>query len=87
MILRVEIDEDVMKQADRIFFELGLDMATAVNAFLKATIRENGLPFPLRIDVPNETTNAAIEEGRRIADAPDVEGYSSVEELKAALEI
>ena len=87
MNLRVEIDEDVVKQADRIFSELGLDMTTAVNLFLEATIRENGVPFPLRIDVPNETTSAAIEEGRRIADDPDVKGYSSVEELKAALEI
>lgn len=87
MNLSVEVDGNVLERADRIFSELGLDIATAVNIFLKTTVRENGVPFPLRLDVPNETTAAAIEEGWRIADDPDVKGYSNVDDLKAALEI
>jgi hypothetical protein len=50
-------------------------------------IRENGIPFSLKLDVPNETTAAAIEEGRRIATDSSVKGYSDMESLKKALEV
>lgn len=56
------------------------------NMFLRATIRENGIPFALKIDVPNEVTAAAIEEGRHIAADSSVKGYKDMDELRAALE-
>ena len=40
----------------------------------------------LKLDVPNEATAAAIEEGRRIAADPNVEGYTDMDELRAASE-
>jgi DNA-damage-inducible protein J len=55
--------------------------------FLRTTIREHGIPFALKLDVPNETTAAAIEEGRRIALDSSVKGYTSMDELKAALDL
>jgi DNA-damage-inducible protein J len=51
------------------------------------TIREHGIPFALKLDVPNETTAAAIEEGRRIALDNSVKGYKSMDKLKAALDL
>lgn len=83
--LNIRTDKDVKNQAEMIFNELGINMTTAVNMFLRATIRENGIPFPLKVDVPNEVTKSAIEEGRRIASDKSVKGYSSMDELKAAL--
>jgi DNA-damage-inducible protein J len=65
-------------------------MTTAVNMFLRTTIREHGIPFELKLDIPNipnETTAAAIEEGRRLAANPSAPKYSSIDELKAALEV
>lgn len=83
--LNIRTDKDVKNQAEMIFNELGINMTTAVNMFLRATIRENGIPFSLKVDVPNEVTKSAIEEGRRIASDKSVKGYSSMDELKAAL--
>ena len=40
----------------------------------------------LKLDMPNEVTATAIEEGRRIASDSSVKGNTSMEELKAALE-
>ena len=62
-------------------------MTTAVNIFLRQTIRENGIPFELKLSVPNEETVAAMEEGMRIAYDKSVKGYKSMEELKAALDL
>ena len=84
--LNIRTDKDIKDQAEQIFSELGLNMTTAINIFLRTAIREHGLPFPLKLDVPNATTAAAIEEGRRIASDSSVKGYSSMEALKAALE-
>lgn len=84
--LNIRTDKEVKAAAEKIFAELGLTMTTAVNIFLRQTIRENGIPFALKSDVPNDTTLAAIEEGRRIARDPSVRGYTNMEDLKAALE-
>ena len=83
--LNIRTDRDVKEQADRIFSELGLNMTTAVNMFLRTTIREKGIPFKLKLDTPNEVTTAAIEEGRRIASDSHVKGYTNMKDLKTAL--
>ena len=85
--LNIRIDKSVKDQAEAIFNELGLNMTTAINMFLRTTIREKGIPFSLKLDVPNELTAAAIEEGRQIAEDSNVKGYSNIDELKAALEV
>lgn len=84
--LNIRTDKEIKEQAEQIFSELGLNMTTAINMFLRSTIRENGIPFALKLDVPNEVTVAAIEEGRRIADDSRVKGYTNIDELRAALE-
>ena len=85
--LNVRTDATIKQQAETIFTELGMNMTTAVNLFLRATVRENGLPFDLKLDDPNAKTAAAIEEGRRIAFDPSAVGYHSIDELKKALGI
>ena len=85
--LNIRMDKGVKEQAEAIFAELGLNMTTAINVFLHTTIREHGSPFPLKLDEPNETTVAAIEEGRRLAADPHGKGYTTMEDLRAALEV
>ena len=85
--LNIRTDKDIKEQAEEIFNELGLNMTTAINIFLRTAIREHGIPFELKLDVPNETTAAAIAEGRKLTDDPSAPRYSSMDELKAALEV
>ena len=85
--LNIRTEKEVKDRAERIFSELGLNMTSAINIFLRTTIRENGLPFALKLDTPNEATAAAIEEGRRIAVDRSVRGYNSMDELRAALDV
>ena len=40
----------------------------------------------MKLDIPNELTASAIEEGGRIACDSNVKGYTSMDELRAALE-
>lgn len=84
--LNIRTDKEIKEKAENIFQELGLNMTTAINMFLRTSIRENGIPFDLKIDTVNDETKLAIEEGRKIADDKTIEGYVSIEELRKALE-
>lgn len=84
--INIRIDKDVKEKSDKIFNELGFNMTTAITMFLRTTIRENGIPFDLKLDLPNIETTQAIEEGRKLAVDPNTKKYSSMEELKVALD-
>ena len=85
--INIRTDADVKAQAESIFEAFGLNMSTAINMFLRQTIRENGIPFSLKLDVPNDVTADAIKEGRELAYDKSVKGYTSMDDLKAALDI
>lgn len=45
----IRIEPEVKREATAVLDELGLSMSTAVNAFLKALVREQGMPFEMKI--------------------------------------
>ena len=83
--INIRVDNDVKDQAEKICVELGINRSTAINRFLRAVIRDQGIPFELKLDIPNETTAAAIKEGDTRLKDPSAPQYSSIEELKKAL--
>lgn len=85
--LNIRTDKEVKVAAEKLFEELGLNMTTAVNMFLRQAIRENGIPFEVKLGVPSDITAYAIEEGRKIARDSSVKGYKSIDELRKALEV
>lgn len=46
----IRLDTGAKAEANKIFDELGIGMSAAVNAFLKAVVRERGIPFDMKID-------------------------------------
>lgn len=84
--LNIRTDKDIKIAAEKIFEDLGLNMTTAVNIFLRQAIREKGIPFELKLEKPNDITLAAIEEGHRIAYDKSIKGYTNIEDLKKALQ-
>ncbi|AFU72055.1 adenine-specific DNA modification methylase [Bifidobacterium asteroides PRL2011] len=46
----IRIDPRVKKAASDIFDQIGISMSAAVNAFLRAVIRENGIPFKMKAE-------------------------------------
>ena len=45
--ITIEVETDVVKKAEALFHELGLDMNTATTIFLRQCIRNNGIPFKI----------------------------------------
>ena len=75
--ITVRVEDNVKKEASDIFKEVGLDMSTAINVFLKQVIRSNGIPFPVSAEIPNKTTLKAIKEAER----GETASFSSIEDL------
>lgn len=44
-LMQIRVDENLKKEADKLFADLGLDTTTAVRIFLKTCLKKNGLPF------------------------------------------
>ena len=83
----ISIDADVKAQAQELFADFGLDLSTAINIFLRQSIRENGIPFAIQREVPNADTIAAMKEAEDMANHPErYKTYSSMDDLKKALE-
>ena len=47
--LNIRTEKAIKEQAEEIFNELGLNMTTAINIFLRTAIRERGIPFEIKI--------------------------------------
>lgn len=82
----IRIDDEVKRKAAEIFADLGIDMTTAVNLFLRQTIRHNGLPFEVKLDIPNEETMEAIYEVEVMKESPNAyKAYTNVDDMMEAL--
>jgi DNA-damage-inducible protein J len=58
----LSLDIEAKQTCIQLFSELGLDLSTAVNMFLKQCIRVHGIPFIISTDEPNAETIAALNE-------------------------
>ena len=76
----VRMDSDVKKQCEILYGELGMNLTTAINVFLRQSLRVGGFPFEVRLDQPNTETIAAMLEAERIAKDSSIKHYSDVEE-------
>ena len=81
----IRMDADLKAQADALFGELGMNMSTAFNIFVRQAVREGRIPFEISLNQPNRETIAAMLEAERIAKDPSVQGYTDMDALFADL--
>ena len=48
--MSIRLDSEVKEQAQQVFSNLGMDMTTAINIFLRQATQYQGLPFDVRLD-------------------------------------
>lgn len=78
--MTIRTDTDIKLQAQRLFTNLGMDMSTAINLFLRQAIKHQGLPFDVNLRKPNTTTMKAISD-------KDMNGpFDSVSDLMSSLD-
>ena len=83
--INVRVDETVKQQASELFEELGLDMSTALNLFLRQAINYGGIPFEIK--KPNPATMLALEDLESIKSGKlKAKRYDNVDDMFADLE-
>ena len=83
--ISIRMDTDLKAKADALFGELGMNMSTAFNIFVRQSLREGRIPFDISLNQPNEETVAAMLEAERITKDPSVKGYTDLDALFADL--
>lgn len=78
---QVRIDETLKKQANELFNQLGMDMSSAMNIFLKQCVLHNGLPFNVELPQYKPEVVEAMEEAIRISRDASVKGYTDMNEM------
>ena len=81
----VRMDSNIKKQCEALYGELGLNLTTAINVFLRQSLRVGGFPFDIRLNTPTKETVAAMQEADRIAKDPSTKRYNDIEEALKAL--
>ena len=80
--ITIRIDEELKNEAENLFDELGLNMTTAVTAFLKQSVRDQQLPLSFKLKVPNAETLEAFYETEEILKNPNkYKSYDSARKL------
>lgn len=82
---QIRIDKTVKEDANSLFSQLGLDMSSAINMFLRQCILRGGLPFSVELPEYNQKTLDAMLEAKQISNDPDVPSYSDMDDLIKAL--
>lgn len=84
--ISIHVDSELKNKADILFNELGMTLSTALNIFLRQSLREGGIPFSINLLQPNTHTIAAMQEGLIISDCPKAKSYPRVSELLSDLD-
>ena len=83
---QIRIDETVKAQATSLFNDLGMDMSSAVNIFLRQCLLRGGLPFTVEGPNYSQKTLEAMAEAKRISRDETVTSYDNLADLKKALD-
>ncbi|HGI3274042.1 TPA: type II toxin-antitoxin system RelB/DinJ family antitoxin [Streptococcus agalactiae] len=83
---QIRIDETVKAQATSLFNDLGMDMSSAVNIFLRQCLLRGGLPFTVEVPNYSQKTLEVLAEAKRISRDKTIASYDNLADLKKALD-
>ena len=85
--ISIRMDTELKKQAESMFAEMGLNMTTAMNIFLRQVVRQGKIPFEIATDIPNaEMLETMKEMNDTIHDSIPAEKLTDTKELREGLD-
>jgi DNA-damage-inducible protein J len=81
--ITIRVDNELKKEADDLFSDLGMSLTTAFNIFLRQSVREQQIPFAVSRNVPNAVTLKAMDAAEKDEDMYGP--FDSVDALMEAL--
>lgn len=68
--ISIRMDSELKAQADELFAELGMNLSTAFNIFVRQSLRDGGIPFIISL---NSSKNKPV-----VAISPQIENEPSI---------
>jgi len=73
--LSIRVNRDLKEDAEMLFGDLGMNLTTALNVFMRQAVRQGGIPFPIQSDPYYSERNLAhlrrvaadMDAGRNVA--------------------
>ena len=90
--ISVKVDEDVKRAAQQVFNEVGMDMTTAINLFLRTVKLEERIPFNIRTErayreaTHTEYIKAELEKSIQEASDPNIKRLTHEEIMARIIE-
>jgi DNA-damage-inducible protein J len=78
----VRLDNNLKKQSEMLYGELGVNLTTAINVFLRKSLAVGGFPFDVRIEEPNKETLLALIEADKLSEDSNQKGMDVENALK-----
>ena len=69
--INVWVDPKLKQDAENLFEDLGLTMTSAISLFLQAAVSNDGIPFEVKLRLPNPNTRAALAEYSAMQEHPE----------------
>lgn len=80
--INVRVDSALKQEAEALFNDLGLNMSSAINMFLRSAVNHNGIPFEIKCTIPDPETAAALNEYEEMRKNPDkYQRYESFDQI------
>ena len=85
--VNIRIDRDIKKQADTLFNDFGLSFTTAINAFIRQSLRERAIPFQIKAVKPSSERQELFDVFTAVQEQSVVNGTDkmTMEEIDAEI--
>lgn len=85
--INIRINPNIKEQAEKLFSNFGMNISDAINIFLHQSLIYGGLPFNIKMRMPNETTLMAMQEVEDMISEKIPKQTQSIDSLFEELEI
>lgn len=80
--INVRVDSALKQEAEALFNDLGLNLSSAINMFLRSAVIHDGIPFEIKRQSPNAETKAALAEYEEMKKNPgNYKRYETFDEV------
>lgn len=83
--LSIRMDTALKHDAEELLSNLGLNMTSAINIYLRQMVREQKIPFEISMKTPNAKTIAAMKEALEMEKTGSGKTFHTIDELRKDL--
>ena len=84
--MNLRIDSKLKKNAENIVSQLGISMSSAITLYLRAIVREKGIPFPVTLEGKKKAPVYRSDEKEDLPLQNDDEGVIDEASIKKAID-